>query len=182
MRYLKIVCIAWIFIFSMHNVSPVFADDFEENNEYYAFDGDNVEHEDELYEDIGKLIGWLALVTIGAAGLLFPARKILKSIITTFPQLKQLSISFTKFIGKHHILIGLTALVLSIGHGIIMYLNEGEWDSEGITGVAAVIILMIAAIIGIALSKKKKVKKLRSAHTMLVSFGILVVILHVIFL
>ncbi|MFF5994442.1 hypothetical protein AAGS61_06755 [Lysinibacillus sp. KU-BSD001] len=180
MRYLKILCIALTFIFSIPYGTTVFADDdFEEHYEYDDGHGDREEHEDERYEDIGELIGWSTLVTIGVAALLFPTRKIMKSVITTFPQSKKLYVSFTKWLGKYHILIGIAALVLSICHGVLMYLHEGELESEGITGLGAVIIMVIAAIMGAVLFKNKKVKSLRTTHTILVTFGVVIVLFHI---
>ncbi|WP_431027400.1 hypothetical protein [Lysinibacillus sp. LZ02] len=180
MRYLKILCIALTFIFSIQYVTTVFADDdFEEHYEYGDEHSDKEDHEDERYEDIGKLIGWSSLLAIGAAGLIFPIRRIMKSVITTFPQSKQLYISITKFLGKYHILIGIAALMLSICHGVLMYLNEGELESEGIIGLAAVILMIIAAIMGAVLFKNKKVKSLRTTHTILVTFGVVIALFHI---
>lgn len=50
------------------------------------------------------------------------------------------------------------ALLLGIGHGIIMYFNEGELENEGIIGLIAIILLSITAIIGMNLFNYRKIE------------------------
>ena len=85
----------------------------------------------------------------------------------------------TKYLGKYHIYIGILALLLSIGHGLLMYFSEGELESEGIVGLGAVILMIVAGIFGAILYKKKKGKGLRFFHTMLISITIIVVVFHI---
>ena len=154
----------------------VFADDDEEYEHHDRKEGG----EDEGLEEIGEMVGWGSVFVIGAAGLIYPTRRLTKSVITNFPSMKQLYLSVTKFLGKYHIYIGIIALLLSIGHGILMYLSEGELESEGIVGLGAVILMIVAGIVGAILYKNKKVKNLRFVHTMLMLFAIIVgLLLHI---
>ena len=50
------------------------------------------------------------------------------------------------------------ALLLGIGHGLIMYFNEGELENEGIMGLIVIILLLITAIIGTNLFNNRKSK------------------------
>ena len=179
-RYQWIVTILLILNFITISNDVVVADsDIDEEHEYY--DGSNKEEqEDELYEEIGEVIGWCTIILIGAAGLLFVVRRIMKPVITTFPTSKQLYISFTKFLGKYHILIGVTALVLGIAHGLLMYFNEGKLDSEGIIGVAAVILFVIGAIDGAILNKNRKNKSARTIHMFFVALGVVLGIIRIV--
>ncbi|WP_332647601.1 hypothetical protein [Lysinibacillus sp. 54212] len=178
-RFQRIVTILLILnLFT--NYVVVADDDIDEEHEYYEGIGNREEHEDELYEEIGEVIGWCTIILIGAAGLLFIVRRIMKPVITTFPTSKHHYISFTKFLGKYHILIGVTALVLGIAHGLLMYFNEGELDSKGIIGVAAVILFVIGAIDGTILNKNRKNKSARTIHMFLVALGVVLGVIHIV--
>ena len=89
--------------------------------------------------------------------MIFPIRTFLKSVTRTFPQSKGLYLYVAKLIGRYHILFGTMALLLGIGHGIIMYFNEGELENEGF-GLIAIILLSITAIIGMNLFNYRKIE------------------------
>ena len=72
-------------------------------------------------------------------------------------------------------LLELPRLAISIFHGVIMYLSEGELESEGIIGLGAVILMVIAGVLGTLLIKNKKSKSIRTMHTILIAFAIIVV-------
>ena len=76
-------------------------------------------------------------------------------------------------------LIGIIALALSIFHGVTMYLSEGKLESEGIIGLGAVIFMMVAGILGTVLYKNKKVKSLRTTHTILIAFALIIGFVHI---
>ncbi len=186
MKHLKMVFIVFLFIFAFNYVTPginlVSADDddYEEEYEYQEDESeDGEEDEDGPYEDIGEMVGWGAVIAMGTGALIFPLRRSMKTVITNFPEAKSIFISITKFFGKYHIFIGVIALALSIFHGVAMYLSEGELESEGIIGLGAVILMVIAGILGTALYKNKKSKSLRTAHTILIVFAILIGIAHI---
>lgn len=181
MKYLKLF-MALIFLFTLTYTSGYSAfadDDFEKHNEHYEWGNDKKESEDELYEELGEMIGWGTVITFGVAGLIFPMRRLTKWMITTFPTVKQMYISMTKFLGKYHILIGIAAIILSFCHGIIMYINEGELEVEGISGLGSVMLLIMASIIGVILFENKKVKSLRTTHTIFITFSMVIGLFHI---
>ena len=61
-----------------------------------------------------------------------------------------------------------------------MYLSEGRLESEGIIGLGAFIFMMIAAIFGMVLFKNKKAKSLRTTHTILIGFALIIALVHII--
>ena len=68
------------------NHDVVFADDEEEEYEYH----DRKEKEgDEGLEEIGEVVGWGSVLVLGAAGLIFPARRLTKTVISTLPTIKK---------------------------------------------------------------------------------------------
>ncbi|WP_342431514.1 hypothetical protein [Neobacillus sp. FSL H8-0543] len=181
MKNLKMFLISILFVFGLSYVviesNQVSADDdFEEKYEIHEEDDD----EEGTYEEIGKTIGWGTVIAMGAAGLIFPIRRSAKWIITNYPKSKNIFISISKFLGKYHLYLGLIALALSIFHGVAMYLSEGKLESEGIIGLGAVIFMMIAGILGTVLFRNKKVNILRTTHTTLIAFALLIGFVHII--
>ena len=76
-----------IFIISFVTIESNFVsadDDFEEKYESSWED-----HEDEAYEEIGKMVGWGTVIAMGAAGIIFPIRKSAKWIITNCPEVEK---------------------------------------------------------------------------------------------
>ncbi|WP_255507900.1 hypothetical protein [Lysinibacillus sp. BW-2-10] len=183
MRNLIVIFIVLFFVISLNTFSHtvVADDDFEEKDNYYEKEHDGEEQEDERFEEIGKMIGWGTVITMGTSGLIFPFRRLTKSFITTFPTSKGNYISITKFLSKYHIWIGIAALLLSIGHGIVMYFSEGELEGEGIIGIGGVVLMIIAGIFGTVLFKNKKVKSLRTTHTILITLATMIVLSHILF-
>lgn len=149
-------------------------DDFEEKYEYHGED-----REDEAYEEIGEMAGWGTVLASVAAGILFPIRKSAKWILTNIPEGKRIFISISKFFGKYHLFIGIVALALSLFHGVTMYLSEGL-EIEGMVGLGAFILMIIASVFGTILFKNKKVKSLRTTHTVLMAFTLLIGFIHII--
>ncbi len=179
MKKLKMLFISILVIMTINYVTTasnlVYADDdFEKYHENH----EGVKGEDS-YEDIGEAVGWGTVITMIIAGLIYPIRRSMKLVITNFPGLKKMYISISRFFGKYHIFIGIIALVLSIIHGIFMYLSDGELESEGIIGLGAVGLIVIASIVGSVLFKNKKVKSLRTTHTILIVLAFLVGAIHI---
>lgn len=155
--------------------SRVSADnDHEERYEHHEGRED-----DDSFEDIGQIAGWGTVMAMGAAGLIFPIRRSMKSVIKNLPPAKKLFISLSMFFGKYHIVAGVLALALGVFHGVTMYLSEGELEGEGIIGLAAVILMAIVGILGTILFKKKKLKTLRTAHITLITLAIVVGLVHI---
>lgn len=178
LQLVVIVIVITNFILSSNN-SVAADDDFDEKYEHdYRYDHKN-KHEDERYEEIGELIGWCIVFVAGAAGLLFPMRRTMKSTITAFPKSKQFYRSIVSFLGKYHIFLGVTALILGLVHGVLMYLYEGKLDDEGITGLVSVLLVIIAAVNGAALSKNRKNKRFRTLHIVFVTLGIVLAAIHI---
>lgn len=178
MNYLKVLFIPFFIItlyIGVGEFNSVFADDDVEKYERHGEEHD----EDELDEELGEFLGWTAIVTLGTAGLIFPIRRLTKSVITNFPAFKTGYITIAKFFGKYHITIGILALILSTVHGITMYVSEGELETEGIIGLGSGILMVVASIVGAVLSKNKKLKSVRTTHTILITFTLFAVILHV---
>lgn len=181
MKYLKLL-MAVIFFFTLISTTSYIAladdygDGFEKHHEYYEWGN---EKESEVYEDVGEMIGWGTVITFAVVGLIFPMRRLTKPMITTFPSMKQVYISITKFLGKYHILIGIITLILSICHGFLMYLHKGKLEDEGISGLVSVIVLIIAGIIGLILFKNKKVTNLRTTHMTLITVTIFMSLFHI---
>jgi hypothetical protein len=182
MKYLQMVLVALLFVFAFNFAATgsnlVFADDDIE--EFYENPGEENEHgENGPFEDIGKTVGWGTIIAMGIAGLIFPIRRLMKWVITNLPGAKNIFIAVSKYLGKYHIFIGIVALALGITHGVAMFLGEGELESEGIIGLGAVVLMVIAGIVGSVLFKHKKVKGLRTAHSSLIAFAILMGCIHI---
>lgn len=182
MQYFKMLLISLlaIFIISLVTIENNFVsadDDFEEKYENHW---EKHDHGDEAYEDIGEMVGWGTIIAMGAAAIIFPIRKSAKQILKNYPASKKFYIPFSKFFGKYHLLIGTIALVLSMLHGVFMYLSEGALESEGVIGLGAFILMVLAAIFGTVLYKNKKVKSLRTTHIVLMAFAFLIGIVHII--
>jgi hypothetical protein len=166
-----------IFVISFVTIESNFVsadDDFEEKYEYHGED-----REEEAYENIGEMAGWGTVLTMGAAGILFPIRKSAKWILTNVPEVKSIFISISKFFGKYHLFIGIVALTLSLFHGVAMYLSEGL-EIEGMIGLGALILMVLASIFGTVLFKNKKVKSLRTTHTVLMAITLLIGFVHIV--
>ena len=180
MKYLKILLMSFLFIFTLSYVTIgsnlVSADDdFDEKYENH----EESDSEEGAFKEIGGMVGWGTVVAMGAAGVIFPIRRSAKWVIKNYPESKNIFISISKFFGKYHILIGIIALALSIFHGVTMYLSEGELEGQGIIGLGAVILMVIAGIVGSVLYKNKKVKSLRTAHITLTAFALLIGFIHI---
>ncbi len=182
MKYLQMLLVSLLFVFAF-NYAPtgsnlVFADDDIE--QFYENPGGEKEHgENGPYEDIGKTIGWGTIIAMGIAGLIFPIRRSMKWVITNLPGAKNIFISVSKNLGKYHIFIGMAALALGTTHGVAMFLDKGELESEGIIGLGAVVLMVLAGIVGAVLFKHKKMKSLRTAHSSLIAFAILMGCIHI---
>jgi hypothetical protein len=183
MKYLQMVFVVFLFVFALGFAttggSLASADDDEYEGKYESYEGEGEEGGDGPYEEIGETAGWGTVIAMGTAGLIFPLRRSMKRVTTTVPEAKKIYIPITKFFGKYHILIGIGALALSIFHGVIMYLDEGALESEGMIGLGAVISMVIAGIFGAVLFKNKKAKTLRTTHSVLIAFAILIAAVHI---
>lgn len=179
MNYLKVLFIP-LLVFALYigtaGIDTVLADK-DEKYERYEEHGEN--QLEELFEELGEFLGWTATVALGVAGMIFPIRRLTKSVITHFPSFKTIYISIAKFLGKYHISIGILALNLTIIHGITMLISEGELDDDGVIGLVSFIFMVIASIVGAVLFKNKKIKRVRTTHTTVIVITLFTVVLHV---
>jgi hypothetical protein len=186
MKYMKLLMLTFLLLIGFGAVANtvVFADDDDEKYEY-NFEGEYGEGrgghgEDEgPFEELGKMLGWGTAAAMGAAGVFFPMRRSMKWTIAQWPSAKSSVISLTKFLGKIHVPLGIIALVISIVHGVTMFISEGELEGEGIIGLASVIFLAIAAIFGATLLKNKKSKTVRTIHISLIGLALLIGLFHI---
>lgn len=181
MKFIKMLLIAFFSIFiisyaTIENNLVSADDDYEEKYETHEDKDDG----EEAYEDLGETVGWGTIIAMGTAGLIFPIRRSSKSIITNYPKSKKAVLSISKFVGKYHLFIGTIALTMGIIHGVTMYLSEGNLESEGIIGLGAFLLMMLAAFFGTILFKNKKMKSLRTIHTALIAVTFLVGFIHII--
>ncbi len=180
MKRIQLLFMASLFVLSLNY--GIFATDIANADDFYQ---ENYEHngedhkKDSAFEEIGELLGWGTAIVVGIAWLLFPVRRSAKMILTNIPEAKTLFISISRFLGKNHVFIGVTALVLSIVHGIFMYISEGKLESEGFTGIASVLFMVIAGIIGMVLMKNKKAKSARTTHIILLVFATVIGAFHI---
>lgn len=176
----SILVVLMLLLIPLFVAQTSFADD-DDHDEYKSgeyFNGRYDEHdrengegdENEALEEGGELLGWGTVIAIGGAGALMPLRRSSRSLINKFPSAKSGIISLLKLLGKSHIWIGALAILLSSVHGVMMYLNEGEFGFREISGTISVGLMGIAAIFGVLLFKNKGNKQFRSIH-----FGFLIV-------
>lgn len=158
-------------------------DDFYEqyNGDYMEYDEHHGDHDEAKgpYEELGELLGWGTVVGMGAAGVFFPIRRSMKWTIATFPNAKNMIISFTKFLGKFHVPIGITALILSFIHGAFMLISKGELESEGVTGLISFFFMIAASIFGLFLMKNKKAQNMRTIHLSFLSIAVIIGLFHI---
>ena len=181
MKYLKLSLIT-VLVIALYcgtaGSKQVFADDdFDEHYEMH----EKHHEENELYEELGKSIGWGTFITLCIGGAIFPIRRLTKTVTTNFPRYKQLYILIAKLLGRYHIFLGIFAFILSIFHGVTLYLSEGELEAEGIIGLGTVIFMVISGVIGSFLFKNKKTKSLRTTHTTFTTIALFIGLIHVLF-
>lgn len=160
---------------------PILADDHDDENyefrEHYG--GYEENEEDKGLEAGGELLGWGTVIVMGGAAVLMPLRRGSSKLMKTFPNAKSVIRSVLKFFSKIHIWLGLFAIGISGIHGTLLFLHEGEIESEVILGSLSFSLMVISSIFGLKLAKNKGIKNLRSIHIGLIVATILVVIVHV---
>lgn len=119
------------------------------------------------------------MIAIFIAGSILPFRKVAKTILTSIPASKKFIVSILKFLGKYHVLIGFSTLLISLFHGISLFLSEGELETEGFTGILALLFLLFASFFGIYLLKNKKSKSVRRFHLSMLTLSVSIGVLHI---
>lgn len=179
MSKVKLFLIAFFIIvgfnFVVHSNNHMFADG---HGDKYEHKGEHNDEYDQL-EEIGELVGWGAVIGMGLAGALFPIRRSSKILITKVPNAKGLVISASRWLGKLHVPIGITVIILTIVHGVSMYVGEGELEAEGIIGLVSFILLLSASLFGGFLIKNKKSKFFRKIHLILIILAVSIGVFHI---
>jgi uncharacterized protein YhhL (DUF1145 family) len=153
-------------------------DDYEhERYEHHWEDDEN----ESPFEEAGNIAGWVTFAAMGAAGILFPARRLAKTVIKEFASAKNLVVSLNKFLGKGHVLFGLFALVFALVHGMTMFLDEGKLEGDGAAGLSAAIFMFFSGIFGMILLKNKKSKMIRNVHMVLIGISLCIALFHIFF-
>lgn len=133
-----------------------------------------------ITKQIGGVLGWGTVIFGVIAGMLFPLRRYSKLILQRYPSIRDQFRKGLRLLANYHPLTGLLALALSIGHGILMYIHEGELGAREWIGTFAVGLIIIAAIFGYRLyQKKKNLKELRKAHITFILIAAFLAAIHI---
>lgn len=176
-KLLTLLLLTFVLYYGQTEHIQVFAEgNYEEKHQSQ----DDKSLDDDFWEDIGEFIGWGAIIALGITGAIYPIRRIIKlNGINNFG-IKKTCISIAKFLGKNHLFIGILTFLLSIFHGLTMYLSELKLDDEMVIGLASLLFMGIAIIVGVVMFKNKKFLKLKKAHTTLMALTLLTIIFHII--
>ncbi len=181
MRLIQLFFVAFLcvipFIFGIYANNFVLADDHDKEKYYHH--NEHEDDEDSVFEEIGEVAGWGAVILMGASGVLYPLRRSTKIMLSKISSAKKCTIAFSRFIGKHHILFGISALIISIVHGIFMFIDEDELELEALTGIGSFLLMVGAALVGGFLFKNKKAKNVRTIHILLIVLASMSGVFHI---
>ncbi|WP_017754114.1 hypothetical protein [Calidifontibacillus oryziterrae] len=158
---------------------PIIADDYDEHKKNYYYEKHEKHEKDEGLEEGGELLGWGTVIAMGGAAILMPLRRSSKKLMQIFPNGKSIIRTIMKFLSKFHIWIGAIVLALSGIHGTLLFLHEGEFESEVVLGLISFSLMALAAIFGVRLAKNKSMKNTRSIHIGLLIGAIVMVAIHI---
>lgn len=148
----------------MLNLSSVSADDHRRNIDH--------DEEESWLEEVGESLGWGTVILASAAGILLPARKMVKPVKANYPSAQPYLTRLIKGLAKNHVWIGIMAVAISLVHGVSLYLAEGELELRDWLGVSASGLMIAAGILGISMKMKKADmanKKKKHVHLFIVS-------------
>lgn len=180
MKHLPLIIVFFLLVivlgYGMNANTFVFADD-----DHGDYDHDR-EHDDDEgpFEEIGEIAGWGTAILMGSAGVLFPIRRTTKILLKHLPSSKNVVIFFSKLFSKQHVFFGIIALFVGIGHGVFMFLDEGELEVEAFIGMSSILFMLVAALLGGFLIKNKKAKAVRKTHISLLVLSSFIAIIHII--
>ncbi|MCP8971299.1 hypothetical protein [Ectobacillus ponti] len=165
--FLSIILVGMLFV-SAASLQTAFAERGEEyEHQDEARGGEENEarggEENEAFEETGKSIGWGTAAAMAGAAVLFPLRRSSKRLLQRFPRHKAQIVFLLKRAGSWHIAMGVAALLFGAGHGVLMYIGEGELEARDWIGVGAVGFMAVGAIAGGQLARKKA-QGLRFVH------------------
>lgn len=145
----------------------------------HDYDGESHEDGNEWLEEIGEAMGWGTVGLAVGAGMLYPVRRFSKRVNKSFPNSKKEMAKFSRSFGKIHMPIGITAVLLSILHGVLMYLDEEALEANEWLGIITSGFFILAAFIGVGLWKNKRLRFLRKTHIGLLIVATIIAIIHI---
>jgi len=136
--------------------------------------------EDSWMEEVGETLGWGSVFVASAAGMLLPARRMVKPVKEYFPAGQKSLVSVVKGLTKYHIWIGVTAVGISLIHGISMYFAEDHLDIGDWVGAGSATLMIVAGVIGGMLAvNKKSIKRWKKTHIHLLLAAGFFAIIHI---
>lgn len=143
------------------------------------------EEKSEILEESGEFIGWTSALLAGFALSLFPARRsapyLLKhSVIKQNPQICTSIKGIIKAVGKGHMTAGVLVLLLSICHGYLMLIYEGEIGPREFIGLGGIGFLVFSLFTGRFLSQNRHRKGIRQFHIVSVFLFIVFSMVHIV--
>lgn len=135
--------------------------------------------ENELAEETGELLGWVAIALATVPVALYPAKKVMPVVMRKRKELKKKSASFLGVLKKLHMPIGITIYFLVAWHGALLFWAEGEFGAVEWIGTVSLILATIGGMVGASFAKRRKVKPLRYIHMGLFTTAIVIAGIHV---
>ncbi|MBP1930015.1 hypothetical protein J2Z37_000002 [Ammoniphilus resinae] len=131
-------------------------------------------------EEVGETLGWGSIFVASAAGILLPARRMVKPVKAHFPAGQKSLVSVVKGLTKYHIWIGVTAMGVSLLHGISLYFAEDQLDIGDWVGAVSATLMIVAGVIGGMLAvNKKNMKRWKKPHVYLLLLAGFFAIIHI---
>ncbi|MGJ7034848.1 hypothetical protein [Anoxybacillus eryuanensis] len=164
-------CLSLYFV--MHSSNIVFADDETKFHEQYG------ESEEEVFEEVGEMLGWGAIMIASFSGILFPFRRQASHLSKMFPKGKSLVTFTLRMLGKWHVRAGIVAFLLMLSHGGLMYISEEELGIREYVGGIATMLIAMATLVGFILLKQRRNNVVRVAHISLLSIAGILTAVHI---
>ncbi|PIC62982.1 hypothetical protein CSV79_14250 [Sporosarcina sp. P13] len=132
-----------------------------------------------LAEEIGELLGWVAVALAAVPLALYPAKKLLPAVMRSRKDLKKVSRSLLTSLKKLHMPIGIAIFFVVAGHGALLFWTAGEFGMVEWIGTVALLVAVIGGFVGSSYAKKRKVKSLRAIHLGLLAIAIMISCVHI---
>ena len=145
--------------------------------DYYGA-GDRAD-ENELAEDAGELLGWVAVVLTIVPIALLPAKKFLPAVMKKRKELKKNLASLLSVLRTLHAPIGIMVFGLAALHGLLLVWSEGEFGTDEWIGTISLLLAVVGGMFGATFAKKRKVKVLKYTHIGLLAVGIVIGGIHI---
>lgn len=146
-------------------------------DDYYDSEGNR--DEDELVEEIGELMGWVAIALAAVPVALYPTKEAIPIVVRRRKGLKKKTMSLLAILKKLHMPVGITVFFIVAWHGVLLFWAEGEFGLVGWIGTVSLLCAVIGGMFGTSFAKKRKAKSLRSIHIGLLTAAIMMAAIHV---